>query len=210
MNYSKSTDQQDLWVATNTNFKRNGFFVEIGGADGIKTSNTYFLEKFLGWKGILAEPAIKYHQELRNNRPECFIDFNCVWSTTGEEKTFYESVWENDFRSIVEDCTRSWMTVNRKKWPTYTVKTISLLDLLDKHNAPRCIDYLSLDTEGSEFTILQSFDFSKYTFNYITIEHNLHPKYRNKIKTLLNQNGYYTPDDSIDIFKWDDGYCYRP
>ena len=209
MTYSKSADQQDLWVATNTNFKRNGYFVEMGAGDGVTLSNTYFLEKFLRWTGILAEPAVRYHNVLPQNRPNSSIEFDCVWSTTGETKKFYEAVYNDDFRSTLEDCANRWATISRKEWPSYDVKTISLLDLLDKHNAPKYIDYLSLDTEGSELDILQGFDFSKYTFGYISVEHNLRLIYREKLKKVLNENGYYVPKNWVNIFKWDDAYYYQ-
>jgi hypothetical protein len=52
------------------------------------------------------------------------------------------------------------------------VKTISLNDLLKSFDAPTVIDYLSIDTEGSEFLILSNLDFSKWKFHIITVEHN--------------------------------------
>ena len=56
------------------------------------------------------------------------------------------------------------------------VETISLNDLLDFYNAPKLIDYISIDTEGSELDIIQNFDFKKRTINIISIEHNYHKK----------------------------------
>ncbi len=41
-----------------------------------------------------------------------------------------------------------------------------------KYDAPADINYISIDTEGSEFEILKDFNFTKYRFNLITIEHN--------------------------------------
>jgi hypothetical protein len=69
------------------------------------------------------------------------------------------------------------------------VETISLLDLLIQHNAPKHVDFLSVDTEGSEFEILNAFDFSQYTFGAICVEHNYLAN-RPHVKALLEANGY--------------------
>ena len=65
------------------------------------------------------------------------------------------------------------------------VETISLNDLLKKFNAPKYIDYLSIDTEGSEFEILSSLDFSKY-ISVITCEHNYSSKRKKFLIYCLN------------------------
>lgn len=71
----------------------------------------------------------------------------------------------------------------------YEVETISLHDLLKKHNAPFNIDYLSIDTEGSEFEILNAFDFDTFDIKVITCEHN-YTQMRQKIFKLLTDKGY--------------------
>jgi FkbM family methyltransferase len=53
--------------------------------------------------------------------------------------------------------------VNKNK-SQIIVETISLTDLLDLYKAPAFIEYLSLDTEGSELEILKGLDHTKYTF----------------------------------------------
>lgn len=63
-----------------------------------------------------------------------------------------------------------------KSLNTYDVQTISLDDLLIKYNVPKIIDYLSIDTEGSEFDILNNFNFKNYQFRVITCEHNFTKK----------------------------------
>jgi len=64
-----------------------------------------------------------------------------------------------------------------------------LLDLLIRHNAPKHVDFLSVDTEGSEFEILNAFDFSKYSFGAICVEHN-YLENRPKVQQILVANGY--------------------
>jgi hypothetical protein len=71
----------------------------------------------------------------------------------------------------------------------YDVRTVSLNDLLKNFGAPRKIDYLSIDTEGSEYIILSSFDFSKYDISVITVEHNSGEQ-RDSIHRLLSRNGF--------------------
>ena len=83
----------------------------------------------------------------------------------------------------------------------------SLEDMLDKHGAPSKIDYLSIDTEGSEFDILKDFDFEKYDIKIITCEHNF-TKSRKDIFSLLTSNGYQRKLTGAS--KFDDWYVKRP
>ena len=205
--YKKQVD----WVLEKTNFRKNGFFVEMGAQDGITNSNTLLLEKEYGWTGILAEPDHRHREYLQTNRPNSRVDFNCVWSTTGETKLFYQSNSLNDGRSTIEEYCRIGNAPRiENNWLTYPVQTISLIDLLQKYNAPKYIDYLSLDTEGSELEILKAFDFTQYKFGCITIEHNQRREYSDELQKLLNSVGYYVPKDSIRIFEWDSGFVPKP
>ena len=61
---SKSQIFQDLLVDYLLS-KRDGVFCEVGALDGIVFSNTYYLEKELGWTGILCEPNKKYINKIK-------------------------------------------------------------------------------------------------------------------------------------------------
>lgn len=199
---SKSQLRQDLFVLSESKYKREGYFVEFGASNGIYLSNTYLLEKEFSWRGILAEPAKIWHQELRENRPNASIEEMCVWKDTNSLLTFNET--DSTHLSTVDIYSDSDLhSKKREKGKKYEVQTISLNDLLKKHNAPKHIDYLSIDTEGSEFDILNSLDFSTYSFSVITCEHNYTPQ-REKIYNLLTQNGYKRKFENIS--NWDDWY----
>lgn len=77
----------------------------------------------------------------------------------------------------------------RAEGQRYEVTTVSLNDLLAHWNAPRRIDYLSIDTEGSELDILQALDFGTWEIHLITVEHNHTPK-RQEIHDFLVSKGY--------------------
>ena len=86
---SHSQIGQDLFVLRELKEKRGGFFVEIGGHDGVTHSNTYLLEKEYEWEGIVVEPAKRFHTALESSR-NCTLDFRAVWGLSGEAVTFNE------------------------------------------------------------------------------------------------------------------------
>lgn len=81
--------------------------------------------------------------------------------------------------------------------------SISLVDLLEENSAPAHIDYISIDTEGSEYEILSDFPFSKFTFGMISVEHNFNAN-REHIFNLLTTNGYVRILESVS--NYDDWY----
>jgi FkbM family methyltransferase len=198
---SKSQIRQDLFALSKLGFKRDGYFVEFGATNGLDASNTYLLEKNFGWSGILAEPARCWHSALNLNR-NCNIETNCVWSRTGETLVFHE-VTNPDLSTIAQFAGADHHGRHRSSGRSYEVQTISLLDLLRKYEAPEEIDYLSIDTEGSEFEILSAFDFGTYRFRVITCEHN-YSSAREKLQALLEANGYCRKMQEVSQF--DDWY----
>lgn len=189
--------RQDIFVAAMTGFKRGGYFVEFGATDGVGLNNTHMLEAELGWTGILAEPARGWHADLKRNR-ECTIETRCVWRASGETIRFTEAPrGENSGIS-------SYVSTTRKlRGNSYDVTTISLNDMLAEHDAPQVIDYMSVDTEGSEFEILNALDFDRWSFRVLTVEHNFAPQ-RADIHALLTSKGYRRVFEEISNF--DDWY----
>ena len=207
LNWSKSTAQlrQDLIVLSHYSFKKAGYFVEFGAANGFKLSNTYLMEKEYQWEGILAEPGRVWHEELLRNRSSS-IELNCVWSESGNKLEF-EDMREAELSMVRYGHAESDMHhAARVLENKYTVETISLVDMLRKHNAPTFIEYLSVDTEGSEFIILNNFDFDKYTFGFISVEHN-YTSNRKMIYDLLTSKGYKRIHEDLSLF--DDWYVFE-
>jgi FkbM family methyltransferase len=184
---SKAQLKQDMFVLDELGYKRDGYFVEFGATNGVDLSNTYLLEKEMGWKGILAEPAKVWQDALVASR-KCCISFDCIWSKSNEELEFNE-VEAADLSTIDVFSNGDEHAKTRTEGKKYNVYTRSLLDLLNKYKAPKEIDYLSIDTEGSEFEILNAFDFDAYKFKVITCEHNYTPM-REKLADLLTSKGY--------------------
>ncbi len=208
---TKSTSQlaQDLFVAANSEPKNQNFFVEFGATDGVTNSNTLLLEKELGWNGILVEPATIWQDALTRNRL-CKIDKRCVYPKSGQYLTFLEvdneGSAEPGLSGLKEFANNGdWASrIRLSKSTKSIVETISLNDLLDFHKAPKTIDYMSIDTEGSELEILKSYNFNERKINIITVEHNWHKNNRSQIYQLLTSKGYIRVLEEISLF--DDWY----
>ena len=198
--FSKSQDLQDIKIDYLLR-KKNGFYVEFGADDGIKNSNTHYLEKLKGWSGILAEPNPKTFLELQLNRPVNSLSSLIVFEESGLEVDFICSGQLSTIKSFKDDDHNS-ADRNASIEQILKIGTISLLDLLKTHNAPKIIDFLSIDTEGSEYAILSNFDFSSYQINVICVEHNRGHQMM-KIKNLLEGKGYSEfifEEEAIDSF----------
>jgi FkbM family methyltransferase len=197
-NFNRSHSQalQDLFVIFFTNYiGKTGYFVEIGAADGQHFSNTLLLER-IGWKGILVDPIDYDSSDLIRNSIK---DKRCVYSESGLKLKFKEqSKLETPLDSKGPQTKEFSGLYNHlsdyaKKLTsglTYEVETVSLNDLLEGYGAPTKIDYISIDTEGSEFEIIKNFNFNKYDVEIFTIEHNS-ASYREDIIKLLESKKYY-------------------
>ena len=187
---SKSSElHQDVMVLLLTNFQHGLYFVEFGAADGFNLSNTFLLEEKFSWQGILAEPAKIWGEDLKRNRPNSNISLDCVWSDSNSELIFNETPDAPFFSTLFEYRNSDLHHNLRKQSKRYKVKTISINDLLTRFDAPNHINYLSIDTEGSEYKILSSLDWNRYSFDIITCEHN-YSSQREDILKLLTNKGY--------------------
>ena len=150
-NRKKSNAQfhQDLFVISQIDLiDEHFYFVEFGATNGVDLSNTSLFEREYLAKGIVAEPAKIYHKDLFSNRA-CNISSRCVWSLSDLLIEFFEDS-NPDFSGLN---TERHFHIHKNLSRTYDVLTISLLDLLKNYSAPKEIDLLSIDTEGSEFEI---------------------------------------------------------
>ncbi len=141
------------------------------------------------------------NNDLKKNR-SANIETSCVWKDSHSTLTFNEVDYA-ELSTISAYSDADLHKEERKLSKSYEVTTISFNDLLTKYNAPQVIDYLSIDTEGSEYEILSNLDFSRHSFRVITCEHNFTPM-REKIYDLLTKNGYARKCEELS--EYDDWY----
>ena len=168
---SKSQLMQDvLAFFVSGNSSTPGYFIEIGACDGISFSNSYLLEKNFEWSGLAVEPARVWAESLTRNR-NCKLDFRAVARFSGESLLFSET-HDPMYSTFTSLKTKDSLGELRLGATEYLVPAISLGDLLQEQGAPEEIDYLSIDTEGSDYDILRGVNFEKYFIKFISIEHN--------------------------------------
>ena len=200
----KSQLYQDVFAAFIIGNKFDKTFLEFGATNGFDLSNSYMLEKVLGWKGTLSEPSTQWHDELKKNRPFSDIITDCIWSESGKELNFFMS--DAGIASTLDafkESDRLSMPKNTdariKNGKNIYVKTISLNDVIQKNFKGRSPSYISIDTEGSEYEILRTFDFTKFRPAVFTIEHNF-TNQQEKIDNLMQLNNYVRVFKKITAF----------
>lgn len=180
--------EQDKWVVEEIfNFQENRYFVDLAAADGIKVSNTYYLEKYLNWKGICIEANDKIFKKLKENRT-CICEHACVDGKsqkvkfTCDDSITPENQWKIYNSGIIDKDVDNKEEENEKFiWK----QTVTLEEILKKHNTPKIIDFLSLDIEGAETRVMKEFPFNKYTFLSLCVE-----RPGRLLRSIFRKNGY--------------------
>ncbi|KAG7367794.1 methyltransferase FkbM domain containing protein [Nitzschia inconspicua] len=192
--FSFAQARQDEVVLSLLRNQTHGYFIDLASNDATILSNTYILERYYQWKGLCIEPNPIYWYNLTRYRPNCRIVAAVVGNQTMD--TVHFDYTQQDHGGIAG----TGFDNGPKHQRTSTIEpTVTLQDILNRfhhHNnnnnnddddgIPSVIDYLSLDVEGAEQFILQSFlPLQSYMFRIMTIERPKEP-----LKRSLIQHGY--------------------
>ncbi|GMU19294.1 MAG: hypothetical protein AMXMBFR12_04860 [Candidatus Babeliales bacterium] len=184
--------------------KKNGFFLDIGAHDGMTGSNTYFFEKELGWQGMCFEPLPHLFKQLRACR-DCICINACVGSVNGTVPFLHLDSLDEQLSGMCDtydprqlDIVMNDLSVYGGNAVMLYLPCVSLMDILEQHGITH-VDYLSLDTEGSELEILKTIDFSKISIDMMSVENNFHEPF---IRDFLETKGFIFIEHLIvdDIF----------
>ena len=185
---------QDVCASFIIGEKYDKTFLEFGATDGFHYSNSYMLENNLSWQGVLSEPSLQWHDALKKNRKNSKIISKCIWKESGKKLDFFMS--DQGELSTLKDYIESDKIsmpgnteVRKKSGKTISVETISLNDVIKVYFDNVCPSYISIDTEGSEYEILKSFNLKIYRPKLFTIEHNF-TENESKIDEHFISHGY--------------------
>ena len=193
-NQSNSQYKQEEFVLDYFKNKTNGTFIELGGLDGIRHSNTYLLENKYDWNGLIIEPSPSLYIELKNNR-NVFTEnilvgeiedknINFLYIEDKEKCIGLQGVLEN---YNPKHLTRTMTELKYKDYKIIQLNMTTLQQLLNKYKLYN-IDYLSLDVEGSELQVLKGIDFKKSNIKLIGVEINYNEDKNDIFKFLIDNN----------------------
>ena len=191
-----SINQLDRKLEQYVNYD-NGFYVELGANDGITQSNSLYFELKRHWRGILIEPVPHNYLLCRKNRGQSNDIFCNACVKFGYEEKYVDITYA-DLMTISDNLDLDLVDKHEHLKAgqrflkddhdifRFGALAATLTSILDKANAPKTIDFMSLDVEGAELEVLQGLDFDTYSFKYLLIEvRNLE-----KIQMYLETFGY--------------------
>jgi FkbM family methyltransferase len=190
-NYFSQCSQDKFLNEVIFNNKKEGFFIDIGAHDGISYSNSLFFERFNNWNGICIEPNPSVFSKLNSFRKStnlnvCIGAFNKTIKFTQIEgyaemlSGISESYDERHIQRIEKDIANKGGKRNEILVEMITLSSIEMLK-------NKKIDFISIDTEGNEFDIVSSFNFSELDVNAVVIENNYNDE---RIKNFLLKHNF--------------------
>lgn len=165
--------------------KKDGFYIDIGANDGISGSNTYIFEK-IGWKGICVEANPIIYKILTKYR-RCGAYNVAISNQTNDDVDFLVAAADG-LSGLADSMSESGKQEAQKygNIKNIKVRTMTFDEVMSNYPDVKHIDFISLDVEGHEVSILETIDFQKYTFGFLTIEKSA-PE---KIMDIMLKNGY--------------------
>ncbi|WP_150111603.1 FkbM family methyltransferase [Oscillatoria nigro-viridis] len=183
---------------------KNKIFVEVGACDGVHYSNVRRLYETYGWTGLCIEPVKRNFEKLAQSYQNTSV--KCIRAAVGLEEGELDinvginpdiPEWQSDVSTFLESETLRWQEEYGMLWEKEKVSIQRLTTILDENGIPE-IDFISIDTEGFDFDVLKSLDFSRFRPSMIVVEYG---KDRQQIISYLAELGYSLMfDNGQDLF----------
>lgn len=146
--------------------RREGFFVEVGANDPQGGSQTWLLEQN-GWSGLLVEPQEQFYRQLCEHRPRAKV-FRAACSAPDKIGFADLHIPEEDLNGFAT-LERNVDDFGIRYARTESVELVTLNALLAQVGNPQ-VDFVSIDTEGTELDVLRGFDLARHRPALILLE----------------------------------------
>ena len=184
---------QDLLALSMAPEMQPGFYIEIGGGDPERSSNSFLLQSRFNWRGVIVEPNPELAQLIKLKRSGPYAPLvieKAISKQTGYELFLKAGLLGTLSRYIDGDEHSKKRKLNRSKESVIKVETISPDDFVSGYLPVDCtVDFLSIDTEGAEWEIIKSWPFKSIRPKVMVIEHNNRNWYQDLVDFCIS-NGY--------------------
>lgn len=160
---------QDALVSALLSGRRDGYFVDLAAHHPVFISNTRALERDYDWRGLCIEANPRYSMLLLASRRKCHVVPVAVAERLQRAATFIDPM-RGGFGALERTMEAAARRQGGRVQNRLHVPTLPFGMLLDEVEAPKHLDYLSLDVERAETLVMASFPFSRYTISILTIE----------------------------------------
>ena len=154
-----------LRITTYGHLKKKGIYIDIGCYHPLKYSQTYKLHK-LGWSGINLDISRESIDLFNRFRPKD-INLNVGISNKTGLENFYFDKKISTTNSISNEFSKD--NVNNKKKFIRKIQTQTIKQLFEENNISE-VDFLKIDCEGMDLSIIKTIDFKKYKINFLSVE----------------------------------------
>ena len=172
--------------------RKDGFFVDVGAAWPIYGSNTYYLEKHLGWTGIGIDALADFGPAWKKLRPNSKFLVSLVTDKSGGKGKFFKSAGLG-ISSTDRNHAAGKMFGVEVEPEQISVPMTTLNDLLDREGITK-VDLLSMDIEGHELPALRGFDIERFQPELLVIEGG-----RPAVKRYFERHGYEQIDRYLEL-----------
>jgi FkbM family methyltransferase len=163
----------------------DGTYLEIGACDGLLCSNTKTLEDFFDFTGILIEPQSHFFENIEKNRSIKKNEiYNCA--VTDNDASVVTFIGNNGCGGVLNDINTD---LSRYNWSPYSVQNKKMKDILKKSKF-KYIDFMIIDVEGGELSLLKSIDFEFPIFCIIIEAHSCEQEKNKIFGDFLKEKGY--------------------
>jgi FkbM family methyltransferase len=188
-----SQDKEDLFIKKFFKNKNKGIYLDIGCFNPLLWNNTYLLYK-KGWSGINVDIQ-KINIDLFNIARPGDINICCALYDKKKFLDLYNLKGENNspVMTIDKSHAEKMKFLFKKKIIKKRIETLTFSEMIKNYNIKiNNIDFLNIDTEGSDFNVLKSINIQKYKPKLICIEISQFTKQSDKKKILnyLKLNDY--------------------
>lgn len=167
-NSSYSQEGEDLVLDRFFNYKKKGFYLDVGAMHPVRYSNTYHFY-LKGWCGLNIDALPGSMIEFNKTRPRD-INLEAAISEKGNKISFY-NFSEPALNTFSKKLANQYLKAKQKLVSLKMIQTHTLESVIGKYIKKGAkIDFMNVDVEGYEMDVLKSLNWNIHTPTYILVE----------------------------------------